>query len=315
MLDNTRNEQKDLSKLLSNLGDYIEHDEFSTECFKSNYEIIKSFILQKKFEGCSVETLKNYSSSLIRFSKFTGKNLFDITSDDIKDYLKSYQEIHMCKSITIDSIRRILLSFYTWAVNEEFILKNPCLKIHKIKVSSTIKKPFTDEELEKIKDACTCYRDLAIVEFLYSSGVRVSELCALDIADIDFENRETLVYGKGSKERVVYFDAKTKLHLQRYLNLRIDTNQALFIKRKYPFERLDKSGVEFIVKELGNIAGAEDVHPHRFRRTFATNLLDKGVPIEQVKVLLGHSRIDTTLIYANINQQSVKINHARYMRD
>lgn len=160
-----------------------------------------------------------------------------------------------------------------------------------------------------------CYRDLAIVEFLYSSGVRVSELCALDIADIDFENRETLVYCKGSKERVVYFDAKTKLHLQRYLNLRIDTNQALFIKRKYPFERLDKSGVEFIVKELGNIAGVEDVHPHRFRRTFATNLLDKGVPIEQVKVLLGHSRIDTTLIYANINQKSVKINHARYMRD
>ena len=226
VLDNTRNEQKDLSKLLSNLGDYIEHDEFSTECFKSNYEIIKSFILQKKFEGCSMETLKNYSSSLIRFSKFIGKNLFDVTSDDIKDYLKSYQEIHMCKSITIDSIRRILLSFYTWAVNEEFILKNPCLKIHKIKVSSTIKKPFTDEELEKIKDACTCYRDLAIVEFLYSSGVRVSELCALDIADIDFEKGTVSVDDIPFNEQL--YTPGTKLSADYFVNTMTTINSGAF---------------------------------------------------------------------------------------
>ena len=283
--------------------------------FKSQYKILKSFLLAKKFEGCSVETLKGYFNVLFNFIQYIDVSLIDVKSDDIRKYLVYYQETHNVKPITVESMRRVLLSFYTWLFNEEYIVKNPVAKIKKIKVQKTIKKPFTDEELEKIKDACNCYRDLALVEFLYSSGIRVSELCALDIGDMDFSNRETVVYGKGGKERVVYFDAKTKLHLQRYINLRTDTNPALFVRRKYPFARIDKGGIEFILKELGEKAEVNDVHPHRFRRTFATNLLDKGVPIEQVQILLGHSKIDTTLIYASINQQSVKLNHSKYMRD
>ena len=283
--------------------------------FMSKYNILKEFLMTKRFEGCSDQTLKIYYSTLFNYisSLDDGISLLDTKSVDIRRYLMKYQEEHQCSNLTLDNMRRIFSSFFTWLESEDYAIKNPIKKLKKIKTETVVKKPFTEEEFESIKDACKNYRELALVEFLYATGVRVGELCSLDILDLDFTNREAIVCGKGNKERVIYFDVKSKVHLLRYLDTRIDTNPALFVKKKYPFNRLTKSGVESILKVIGNRAGVEKCHPHRFRRTFATNLLDRGVPIEQVQIMLGHSKIDTTLLYASVNNQSVKINHNRYI--
>lgn len=285
------------------------------EEFQSKYKVLKEFLMSKKFEGCSSRTLRMYYDTLFNFmiSLDDEKTIFDVRSADIRTYLINYQETHEISNLTVDNMRRVFSSFYNWLETEDYAIKNPVNKIKRIKTDKIIKRPFSDEELESIKDACKNYRELALIEFLYSTGVRVSELCGLDISDLDFNSREGTVFGKGNKERTIYFDAKTKIHLIRYIGTRVDNNPALFVTKKYPFQRLEKSGVESIVRDIGKRAGIEKCHPHRFRRTFATNMLDKGVPIEQVQVLLGHTKIDTTLIYANVNHQSVKLNHAKYI--
>lgn len=281
----------------------------------SNYNVLKEYLMSKRFEGCSSQTIKMYYNTLYNFINDPdySEHVFDIRTVDIRGYLMKYQEEHKCSSITIDNMRRVFSSFYNWLETEDLTIKNPCKKIKRIKMEKTLKKPFTDEELERIKDACKNYRELSLIEFLYSSGIRVSELCGLDINDLDFNQREGVVYGKGSKERVIYFDVKSKVHLIRYINSRIDSNPALFVTKKYPYNRLERNGVEGIVRDIGKRAGVEEVHPHRFRRTFATNLLDRGVPIEQVQVLLGHEKIETTLLYCTINTAQVKLNHDRYI--
>ena len=283
--------------------------------FASKYNILKEFLMSKRFEGCSSQTLKMYYDTLFNFLVQLDDDLtvFDTRTADVRSYLMKYQEINKCSNITMDNMRRVFSSFYNWLEDEDYSMKNPVKKIKKIKCEKVIKKPFSDEELESIKDACKNYRELALVEFLYSTGIRVGELCGLDVADLDFNTREGIVFGKGSKERIIYFDVKSKVHLIRYINTRVDSNPALFVTKKYPYNRLEKSGVELILREIGLRAGVEKCHPHRFRRTFATNLLDRGVPIEQVQVLLGHSKIDTTLIYATVNTAQVKMNHSRYI--
>lgn len=282
--------------------------------FRSKYKVLREFLMSKKFEGCSTQTLRLYYDTLFNFIVTIGdKSIFELKTTDIRSYLVEYQETHKVSNLTSDNMRRVFSSFFNWLETEDYFLKNPVNKIKRIKTDKVIKKPFTDEELEAIRDAAKTYRELALVEFLYSSGVRVSELCGLDIVDINFNTREGIVYGKGGKERVIYFDAKSKVHLRNYLGTRVDNNPALFVTKKYPYKRLEKSGVELIIRQIGQRAGVDKCHPHRFRRTFATNLLDKGVPIEQVQVLLGHTKIDTTLIYAAVNTQNVKLNHSRYM--
>ena len=283
--------------------------------FVSKYNILKEFLMSKRFEGCSSQTLKLYYDTLFNFliQMEDKMSVFDIRTADVRSYLIKYQGEHKCSNTTMDNMRRVFSSFYNWLEDEDYTIKNPVKKIKRIKTDKIIKKPFSDEELEALKDACRNYRELALIEFLYSTGIRVGELCGLDISDLDFNQREGIVFGKGSKERIIYFDVKSKVHLIRYLNTRVDSNPALFVTKKYPFNRLEKSGVESILREIGNRAGIEKCHPHRFRRTFATNLLDRGVPIEQVQVLLGHSKIDTTLLYASVNTQSVKLNHNKYI--
>ena len=276
-------------------------------------ELISSFISAKRVEGCSEKTLGYYSSTLKNVFAIVSVPIRQITTNDIRIYLAEYQRRGTVSKVTIGNIRRILSSFYSWLEDEDFILKSPIRRIKKVKVSKVVKEVYSDETLEIIRDNCENLRDLAMVDLLSSTGMRVGELVMLDRADIDFQNRECVVLGKGDKERLVYFDARTKVHLRNYLDSRNDDNPALFVTLNKPSNRLEISGVEKRLRELGRRLNIDKVHPHKFRRTLATKAIDKGMPIEQVQKLLGHQKIDTTLEYAMVSQNNVKISHRKYI--
>ena len=279
----------------------------------SNYDYLKMFIAAKKIEGCSDRTVTYYKSTVEHLLKCMDTPIRKITTDEIRSYLAQYQEKGGCSKTTIDNIRRNISSFFSWLEEEDYILKSPMKRIHKIKTVQPVKETISDELIERLRDACLCKRDLAIVDLLYSTGIRVGELVRLNIDDISFEERECVVFGKGDKERRVYFDAKAKLHLQDYLKERDDDNPALFVTLDAPHQRLKISGVEIRIRSLGRSINAEKIHPHKFRRTMATRAIDKGMPIEQVQKILGHSQIDTTMQYAMVNQSNVKNAHRKYI--
>lgn len=276
-------------------------------------ELISTFISAKRVEGCSEKTLRYYSSTLKNVFSIVSVPVRQITTNDIRVYLAEYQGRGTVSKVTIDNIRRILSSFYSWLEDEDFILKSPIRRIKKVKVSKVVKEVYSDETLEIIRDSCENLRDLAMVDLLSSTGMRVGELVMLDRADIDFQNRECVVLGKGDKERLVYFDARTKVHLRNYIDSRTNDNPALFVTLNKPSNRLEISGVEKRLRELGRRLNIDKVHPHKFRRTLATKAIDKGMPIEQVQKLLGHQKIDTTLEYAMVSQNNVKISHRKYI--
>ena len=278
-----------------------------------NASYLRNFISSKNIEGCSQKTLGYYESTIDFALKHIGKHILSIETDDIRNYLINYQETRFVGKVTMDNIRRILSSFFNWLEDEGHILKSPVRRIHKMKLGRTVKDVFSDEDLEKLRDSCDKIRDLAIVEMLYSTGMRVGELVRLNISDVNLNERECIVLGKGNCERQVYFDARTKLHLQSYLNSRTDDNEALFISHKRPYRRITISSVESMLSNLGTKAMIKKVHPHKFRRSMATHAIDRGMPIEQVQKLLGHVRIDTTLHYALVNQTNVKYSHKRYI--
>lgn len=279
----------------------------------SNEEYLDMFLAAKKIEGCSERTIQYYKVTVEHMIKQIPIEVRRITTDDIRGYLAAYQQINSCSKVTVDNVRRNLSSFFSWLEEEDYILKSPMRRIHKIKTKQPVKEIISDEMIERLRDNCTCLRDLAMIDLLYSTGIRVGELVGLNKSDIDFEERECIVYGKGDKERRVYFDAKAKLHLQNYLRSRTDSNPALFVTLDAPYERLKISGVEIRVRELGRKLNIEKIHPHKFRRTMATRAIDKGMPIEQVQKILGHSQIDTTMQYAIVNQNNVKTSHRRYI--
>lgn len=279
----------------------------------SNVKLLQMFIASKRLEGCSDKTLKYYQTTLMRMFDSINVHVTHIKTDDLRKYLSDYQKIRQCSKSNIDNIRRILSSFFAWIEDENYIIKSPVRRIHKIKSSKTVKETYTDEALEIMRDKCGCLRDLALIDLLASTGMRVGELVRLNKVDIDFENRECIVFGKGSKERPVYFDARTKIHLKNYLESRTDNNPALFVSLLQPFKRLEISGIEIRLRKLGKKLGIAKVHPHKFRRTLATRAIDKGMPIEQVQRLLGHAKIDTTMEYAMVNQNNVKISHKKYI--
>lgn len=279
----------------------------------SNTELIDKFISAKEIEGCSKRTTKYYESTLLKMNSKLDKEITHMTTDDLRTYLTDYQKINNCSKASVDNIRRNLSSFFSWLEEENYILKSPMKRIHKIKTDKVIKETYSDETLELLRDSCNNLRDLAIIDILASTGMRVGELVKLNINDIDFENRECVVFGKGNKERPVYFDARTKIHLKNYLNSRTDENSALFVSLDAPYDRLKISGVEIRLRQLGRRLGIQKVHPHKFRRTVATKAIDKGMPIEQVQSLLGHSQIDTTMHYAMVNQNNVKESHRKYV--
>ena len=280
---------------------------------ETNSELLDMFISAKRVEGCSEKTLKYYQASIMRLFSTVDIPAIRMRTDDLRGYLSEYQQTSQCSKSNIDNIRRILSSFFAWLEDENYILKSPVRRIHKIKSNQPVKETYTDESLEIMRDQCGCLRDLALIDLLSSTGMRVGELVRLNRSDIDFENRECVVFGKGSKERPVYFDARTKIHLKNYLDSRTDKNPALFVSLIQPFKRLEISGVEIRLRNLGRKLGITKVHPHKFRRTLATRAIDKGMPIEQVQRLLGHAKIDTTMQYAMVNQNNVKISHRKYI--
>jgi integrase/recombinase XerD len=279
----------------------------------SNETYLKMFIDAKQIEGCSERTLQYYKMTVEHLLATLDVPVRKMTTDEIRSYLANYQQRNNCSKVTVDNVRRNISSFFSWLEEEDYILKSPMRRIHKIKTKQSVKETISDEMIEKLRDNCECARDLAMIDLLYSTGIRVGELVRLNISDIDFEERECIVYGKGDKERRVYFDAKAKLHLQNYINSRHDDNPALFTTLDAPYDRLKISGVEIRVRELGRKISMERIHPHKFRRTMATRAIDKGMPIEQVQKILGHSQIDTTMQYAIVNQNNVKTAHRKYI--
>lgn len=280
---------------------------------ETNTELLEMFLSAKRVEGCSEKTLHYYETSIRRMFAVVDCHVTRMQTDDLRNYLSDYQQQSQCSKSNIDNIRRIMSSFFTWLEDENYVLKSPVRRIHKIRSTQTVKETYTDEAMETMRDQCGCLRDLAMIDLLASTGMRVGELVRLNRDDIDFENRECVVFGKGSKERPVYFDARTKIHLKNYLDSRLDDNPALFTSLLSPYDRLEISGVEVRLRKLGRRLGISKVHPHKFRRTLATRAIDKGMPIEQVQQLLGHAKIDTTMQYAMVSQNNVKISHRKFI--
>lgn len=279
----------------------------------NNSEFLQRFLEAKKIEGCSERTIQYYRTTVNKLLSKVTQPIRKVTTEDMREYLVDYQKVNNCGKTTIDNVRRNISSFFSWLEEEDYILKSPMRRIHKIRSKKTVKKVITDEEIERLRDGCTCLRDVAMIDLLYSTGIRVGELVRLNVSDLNFNERECVVFGKGDKERRVYFDAKAKIHLQDYLNSRNDDNLALFVTLDRPFDRLKISGVEIRLRELGRSLNLEKIHPHKFRRTMATRAIDKGMPIEQVQKILGHSQIDTTMQYAIVNQNNVKAAHRKYI--
>ena len=304
---------KCLINILDNFEVYKKDKKLTFNDSVENKSLLKSFLSAKQVEGCSERTIIYYKTTIIKMLKVINLRITDITTDDLRRYLANYKNTTNSSKTTIDNIRRVLSSFFSWLEDEDYISKNPVRRIHKIKTRKVVKEVISDENFEILRDCCGNIRDLAMIELLASTGIRVGELVNLNIDDVLFNERECIVLGKGDSERIVYFDAKTKIHLLKYLESRDDDNPALFVSFKKPYTRLSINGVERRVRELGRDANIKKVHPHKFRRTMATNAIDKGMPIEQVQKLLGHVQIDTTMQYAMVNQSNVKIAHRKYI--
>ena len=280
---------------------------------KENAELLGAFISSKKVEGCSDKTIHYYKSSIEKLIATVKKNVCDIATNDIRCYLAEQQEQRGLSKVTIDNLRRIYSSFFSWLEDEDYITKSPVRRIHKVRTDALVKEVLTDENIEVLRDSCQELRDIAMIDLLLSTGMRVGELVKINRDDIDFQERQCVVFGKGNKEREVYFNARTKIHLKKYLEQRTDTNPALFVSLHEPHTRLTISGVEVRLRQLGKKVNLNKVHPHKFRRTLATMAIDKGMPIEQVQKMLGHVKIDTTLHYAMVNQTNVKIAHRKFL--
>lgn len=302
-----------LERLQTVLFEQFAEEETQVEKVLDNQDYLELFVAAKRVEGCTERTIEYYRSTIQNMFSIIGLPIRQITTDVLREYLTKYQSNNNCGKVTVDNIRRNLSSFFSWLEDEDHIIKSPIRRIHKVKTGTMVKETFSDENIETLRDGCHSIRDLAIIDLLYSTGMRVGELVNLDIDDINFEERECIVYGKGNKERRVYFDAKAKLHIQKYLAERTDSNPALFVSLDSPHNRLNINGVEYRLRQLGRELNINKVHPHKFRRSMATKAIDKGMPIEQVQKLLGHQQIDTTMHYAMVSQTNVKMSHRKYI--
>ena len=280
---------------------------------ETNESLLHSFLSAKQVEGCSSPTVRYYGNTIQQLYKTMPKRVTDYTTEDIRAYLAVFQRKRKTSRVTVDNVRRIFSSFFSWLEEEDYIIKSPVRRIHKVKTGAQVKEVLTDESLENLRDTCVHPRDLAMIDLLASTGMRVGELVKLNREDVNFNERECIVFGKGNKERIVYFNARAKIHLQEYLNSRRDKNKALFVSLAKPHRRLQISGVEVRLRKIGKEAKVPRVHPHKFRRTLATMAIDKGMPVEQVQKLLGHVKIDTTMHYAMVNQNNVKLSHRRFL--
>lgn len=273
---------------------------------------LRRFLLERGAAGLSQETLDNYKLTLEMFLQATNKPVTQYTDEDIICYLEVYRRVRKVSFARIKNMQSAMSSFFGWLCRRKYIPANPVAQMDSIKVPKKIKHPFTAEDMEILRINCRQLRDMAVLETLYSTAVRVSELAAMDRTDISFVNRDVTVTGKGNKQRETYINASMGVYLKMYLESRTDNNPALFVSLKVPHKRLSKRGIEALIKRIGIAAGVENVHPHRFRRTAATDLLRRGMPIEQVSKLLGHVKLDTTQIYCTVDQESVRMSHRKY---
>lgn len=276
-------------------------------------DLLALFLTAKEVEGCSPKTIAYYETTLRHMNTALAKSYTQVESDDLRRYLNDYEMTRGSSKVTIDNIRRIMSSFFSWLEDEDYIVKSPVRRIRRVKTAQVTKEVLSDEELEVLRDACESKRDLAIVDLLASTGMRIGELVRLDRKDVNLHERECLVMGKGNKQRPVYFDARAKLHLTEYLASRVDKSPALFVALDSSARRITVGSIELRLRDLGRSAGINRVHPHKFRRTLATHAIDKGMPIEQVQKLLGHAKIDTTMHCAMVNQNNVKASHRKYL--
>lgn len=275
----------------------------------SAHGILKKFLATKRVEGVADSTLQRYAEVNGALLQYLGKPLAEITTYDIRFYLSMRRQIGKVSNRTLDGMRRCYSSFFSWLAAEGIIRHNPCAALAQIKSRKVVKKPFSAADIERIREACSNIRDLALVDFLYCTGCRVSEVSHLDISDIDFDRMECVVLGKGNKERKVYLTEVAAMHLQEYLVGRKDNSEALFVGKG---RRLKKPGIEAIIKKLGKLANVGNAHPHRYRRTLATNLLDRGMNIQDVAAILGHADLKTTQVYCYISQTNVKAAYCKY---
>lgn len=276
-------------------------------------DLLALFLTAKEVEGCSTKTIAYYEATLRRMNQSLAKPYTQVQSDDLRRYLNAYEAERGSSKVTIDNIRRIMSSFFSWLEDEDYIVKSPVRRIRRVKTAQVAKEVLTDEELEILRDACGVKRDVAIIDLLASTGMRIGELVRLNREDVNLHERECMVTGKGNKQRPVYFDARAKLHLAEYLASRSDSSTALFVALDSSARRVTVGGIELRLRNLGQAAGIHRVYPHKFRRTLATHAIDKGMPIEQVQKLLGHAKIDTTMHYAMVNQNNVKASHRKYL--
>ena len=297
-----------VSKYIISVG-----EEKSSATEESNESLLRLFLSAKQVEGCSMPTVRYYGNTIKQLYKALPKRVTEYTTEDIRAYLAVFQRKRKASRVTVDNVRRIFSSFFAWLEEEDYIIKSPVRRIHKVKTGAQVKEVLSDESLENLRDSCLHPRDLAMIDLLASTGMRVGELVKLNREDINFNERECIVFGKGNKQRIVYFNARAKIHLQEYLNDRRDKNKALFVSLAKPHRRLQISGVEVRLRKIGKEAKVPRVHPHKFRRTLATMAIDKGMPVEQVQKLLGHVKIDTTMHYAMVNQNNVKLSHRRFL--
>lgn len=272
----------------------------------------KAFMVNKKIEGCSDLTLAQYKQVLEEMLRKFAKPVEQITKNDIVVYLFQLQEDRKICNRTLDSKRSVLSSFFGWISCEGYISRNPMQNIHPIKYDAKERCALTGDDLERVRMMCKDVREKAIVEFLYSTACRVSELTNMNITDVNFVTNEVVLFGKGSKYRKSYLTAKAKLYLQEYLNSRIDDNTALFVCSRKPHKRLSKTAVERIVKSLGKRCNLH-LHPHLFRHTAATDALQNGMDITQVQRILGHCSLETTMIYAKVAQKDVAASHQKFI--
>ena len=304
---------KDIKPVLEKALTKIEALELEEGSPETNFNALTLFIDAKRIEGCSERTLKYYQITLKQFFSVMSKKYLVIETEDVRKYLSEYQQKNNASKVTIDNVRRVISSLFTWLETENYITKSPTRRIHKVKTGKIVKEIYNDESLELLRQNTKNIRDLCIVDFLYSTGVRVGELVKIKKRDLDLETRECIVVGKGNKQRKVYFDARTKIEIQQYFDFRKDENESLFVSLLKPYNGLEISGVEIMLRKIGKRCGIGKVHPHKFRRTIATKAIDKGMPIEQVQKMLGHAKIDTTLEYAMVDESNVKISHKKYL--
>lgn len=274
---------------------------------------LNAYLASKELEGKSYNTIKRYHYELVRLLSYLNQAVNDITASSISEYLRMYKYIRKVSNQTLCNVRAVYSSFFCWLRDRGKIAKNPMSMVEHVKVEKRVKTPFSDQERALLRRHCTCLRDVALMEFLYSTAVRVSELVSLNREDIRFTTKDLVVFGKGAKERIVYLNETANMYLKEYLESRTDNNPALFVGLKAPHKRLSKNGVEYIIRKTGKLAGVENAHPHRFRRTSITNAINRGMPFQEAMLMAGHEKADTTKLYCVTDQESLRIHHKKYL--